>query len=100
MMTRHPFPSLCSPIPPQGLDDGRVSFVGDIKKVPDEEQAAARDTYLAKHPGHFWVDFGDFDFFRMEEIKAVRYNGGFARFGALESEGELFGCMRFWSRGI
>ena len=33
------------------------------------------------------VDFGDFDFFRLEEIKAVRYNGGFARFGALEPEG-------------
>lgn len=80
--------------PPQGLDDGRVSFVGEIKKVPDNEAAAARETYLAKHPGHFWVDFGDFDFFRMENIKAVRYNGGFARFGALEPEGEEWwdGC--------
>lgn len=53
----------------KGLDDGRVSFVGDIKKVPDAEVARVRELYLKKHPGHFWVDFGDFDFFRMEEMK-------------------------------
>jgi hypothetical protein len=32
-----------------------VAFVGEIKPVPKEEVAAARETYLAKHPGHFWV---------------------------------------------
>ncbi len=107
-----------------------MSFVGEIRAVPKEEAAAAREVYLQKHPGHFWVrawawhgmawrwmvgayvhinicvctddashgvaaprrttrqvDFGDFDFFRLVELKAVRYNGGFARFGALEPEG-------------
>src|SRR6056297_2859179 len=45
----------------KGLDDGRVSFVGEIKKVPEgEETTKARETYLARHPGHFWVDFGEF----------------------------------------
>ena len=39
----------------QGLDDGRVAFIGEIKPVPKEEAAAARETYLARHPGHFWV---------------------------------------------
>jgi hypothetical protein len=42
---------------------------------------------------HTQVDFGDFDFFRLEEIKAVRYNGGFARFGALEPEGTCVPCV-------
>jgi hypothetical protein len=38
-----------------------VSFIGEIKKVPEgEETAKAREMYLAKHPGHFWVDFGTF----------------------------------------
>lgn len=42
------------------MDDGRVSFVGEIKKVPEgEETTKARETYLARHPGHFWVDFGE-----------------------------------------
>ena len=62
--------------------------MGEVRKVPDAEVAAAKEAYLAKHPGHFWVHFGDFDMFRMEEIVAVRYNGGFARFGALEPHGE------------
>jgi hypothetical protein len=55
-----------SPLPQdfKGLDDGRVSFIGEIKKVPEgEETTKAREMYLAKHPGHFWVDFGTFLFF-------------------------------------
>jgi len=69
-----------------GLDDGRLALIGDVIKIPDEEKVKAREQYLAKHPGHFWVDFGDFDFFRMEKLVAVRYNGGFARFGAFTPE--------------
>jgi len=69
-----------------GLDDGRLALIGDVTKVPEEETKKAREQYLAKHPGHFWVDFGDFDFFRMDKIVAVRYNGGFARFGAFTPE--------------
>lgn len=68
----------------KGLDDGRVGLIGEVRKVPAEEVKEMRELYLKKHPGHFWVDFGDFDFFRMEDIQAVRYNGGFARFGAIE----------------
>lgn len=33
---------------------------------------------------HYCNSLGDFDFFRMDTMAAVRYNGGFARFGALE----------------
>ena len=32
-----------------------MSFVGEIRAVPKEEAAAAREVYLQKHPGHFWV---------------------------------------------
>jgi hypothetical protein len=65
-----------------------VGLIGEVRKVPAEEVKEMRELYLKKHPGHFWVDFGDFDFFRMEDIQAVRYNGGFARFGAIEPYGE------------
>lgn len=66
-----------------------MTLIGEASKVSDPaEVAAVREIYMTKHPGHFWTSFGDFDFFRMTDIKAVRYNGGFARFGALEPEGE------------
>lgn len=66
-----------------------MTLIGEASKVTDPaEVAAVREIYMTKHPGHFWTSFGDFDFFRMTDIKAVRYNGGFARFGALEAEGE------------
>lgn len=50
-----PCPCLQTKSRQQGMDDGRVSFVGEIKPVPKEEVAAVREVYLQKHPGHFWV---------------------------------------------
>lgn len=67
----------------KGAADGRVNLVGDITKVPPEEVEACRARYMAKHPGAFWASFGDFTWFRMSTIKAIRYVGGFARAGAL-----------------
>eukprot|EP00613_Pedinella_sp_CCMP2098_P001188 CAMPEP_0171623284 /NCGR_PEP_ID=MMETSP0990-20121206/17840_1 /TAXON_ID=483369 /ORGANISM="non described non described, Strain CCMP2098" /LENGTH=323 /DNA_ID=CAMNT_0012189429 /DNA_START=9 /DNA_END=980 /DNA_ORIENTATION=- len=75
----------------KGPSDGRVNIVGDVVKVPAAEREACRDIYLKKHPGAFWVDFGDFTWFRLETIKAVRFVGGFARAGAISSE-DYFGA--------
>lgn len=50
----------------KGAADGRVNLMGSCTLIKDgEENAAAKATYLAKHPGAFWVDFGDFNWFRV-----------------------------------
>eukprot|EP00468_Gymnochlora_sp_CCMP2014_P012464 CAMPEP_0167757386 /NCGR_PEP_ID=MMETSP0110_2-20121227/9895_1 /TAXON_ID=629695 /ORGANISM="Gymnochlora sp., Strain CCMP2014" /LENGTH=333 /DNA_ID=CAMNT_0007643567 /DNA_START=47 /DNA_END=1048 /DNA_ORIENTATION=- len=64
----------------KGASDARVNLVGDIEQVTsDEEKKALKESFLKKHPGAFWVEFGDFLCFSMKELKAVRYVGGFAR---------------------
>ena len=67
-----------------GAADGRVTLTGDVRRVSDaSEVAELRELYRAKHPDAFWVDFGDFLWFRMSAAKAVRFVGGFARAGDL-----------------
>jgi len=70
----------------KGAADGRVNLLGEAKEVTDEaEKEAARAIYKKKHPGAFWIDFGDFKFFRMEVLN-VRFVGGFARAGSVTAE--------------
>jgi putative heme iron utilization protein len=69
----------------KGAADGRVNLMGTCKLIPNEERAAARERYLKKHPGAFWVDFGDFNWFRLE-ISKIRFVGGFARAGGVTPE--------------
>ena len=45
---------------------------------------------LTEH--RFWADFGDFSYFRMHNLKAVNYVGGFARAGSISPE-EYMGAM-------
>ena len=56
----------------KGAADGRVSLVGDVVRVPRDEVDALKGAYREKHPGAFWVDFKDFTWWRMDEIKAIR----------------------------
>jgi len=70
----------------KGAADGRVNLMGKVKLVPSEEREALKDIYLAKHPGAFWVNFGDFNWFRMDEIEDIRFVGGFARAGNVTPE--------------
>ena len=70
----------------KGAADGRVNLMGTCTRLKDPaEIAKVRDIYLAKHPGAFWVDFGDFFWYRME-IEAIRFVGGFARAGSVTPE--------------
>ena len=39
-----------SPCAPQSLQDGRFTMAAKAVPLPDGERAAARETYLAKHP--------------------------------------------------
>ena len=67
----------------------RVTFSGKINKlVPNNksensayiyEIAKYREDYLKKHPGALWVDFPDFEFYRMDLIKDIYYIGGFKK---------------------
>lgn len=54
-------------------------------KEDNDEIDKIRQIYLAKHPGAFWVEFGDFFFYRMQ-IEAIRFVGGFARAGSVTPE--------------
>lgn len=66
----------------KGAADGRVNLMGTCTLIPPAEKAAARERYLKKHPGAFWVDFGDFNWFRLD-IEKIRFVGGFARAGSV-----------------
>jgi putative heme iron utilization protein len=70
----------------KGAADARVSLSGDIEKVTGPELDSYRDMFKAKHPGAFWVDFGDFFVFRMTSVKNIRFIGGFARAATISSE--------------
>jgi len=70
----------------KGAADGRVNLMGKVTLVPKEEKEAMKEVYLAKHPGAFWVNFGDFNWFKMDEITDIRFVGGFARAGSITPE--------------
>lgn len=70
----------------KGAADGRVSLVGDVNKVPEEDLPSVREMYKKKHPNAYWVDFGDFSLMRMDTIKAMRFVGGFAMAGDIQPD--------------
>lgn len=66
-----------------GLQDARFALTGTAVEVPDAERAAVREAYLARHPKAFYVDFGDFRWFRMDTVAGGRYIGGFGRISSV-----------------
>jgi putative heme iron utilization protein len=63
------------------LGAARVTLVGNVHQIADEEKPEARELYLQAHPNsHYWVDFNDFAFFRLEPVD-VYYVGGFGVMG-------------------
>jgi heme oxygenase (biliverdin-IX-beta and delta-forming) len=67
---------------PAGSDPlaaGRVTLIGDLLEVGDAERPGVRDTYLTANPASaYYIDFGDFCFFRLE-VRSLRYVGGYGR---------------------
>ncbi|HEU4368891.1 MAG TPA: DUF2470 domain-containing protein [Methylomirabilota bacterium] len=60
------------------LAAGRLTLMGDARKLDAAQVAEARPTYLARHQrAGYWVDFDDFAFWRLE-IADVYFVGGFA----------------------
>lgn len=63
-------------------------MIGEVVKCSKEEveEEGLRELYMKKHPNAFWVDFGDFSFFRMKHLKSVNFVGGFARAGSISPQ--------------
>lgn len=62
---------------PEDRTDLIITLHGDAISVSEKDREAIRTAYLARHPNAFWVDFGDFQFLRIEP-QAVRYVAGVA----------------------
>ena len=60
------------------LAAGRVTLMGEARPLTEADAALARQAYLARHSNAaYWVDFGDFSFYRLE-IADIYFVGGFA----------------------
>jgi putative heme iron utilization protein len=63
------------------LDTSRVTLMGEVSMVPEDEIASVRELYLSRYRNaSYWVDFDDFSFYRMD-IKDVYFVGGFGAMG-------------------
>ncbi|XP_059667754.1 uncharacterized protein LOC132313110 isoform X2 [Cornus florida] len=62
---------------PKDRTDLVITVHGDAISVSEKDIETIRTAYLARHPGAFWDDFGDFQFIRIEP-KVVRYVSGVA----------------------
>ena len=67
---------------PDGADplaSGRVTLIGVLSPVTDDDRPTARDRYLAANPtSAYYIDFGDFTFYRLD-VQSIRYVGGYGR---------------------
>src|SRR3954452_488551 len=67
---------------PDGADplaSGRATLMGPMTRVDDADRPAAQERYLAANPASaYYIDFGDFAFYRLD-VTAIRYVGGYGR---------------------
>jgi putative heme iron utilization protein len=74
---------------PDGTDplaSGRVTLLGLLSPVADDDRAAVRDRYLAANPtSAYYIDFGDFTFYRLD-VQSIRYVGGYGRMSWVDPE--------------
>jgi putative heme iron utilization protein len=64
-----------------GLAAGRVTLMGTIKPVEEEQVDGVREVYLKANPESAqWASFGDFQFYRLEMID-VYFVAGFGAMG-------------------
>ena len=71
------------------LGAGRVTLLGNVSKVSENERAGVREAYLASYENaKYWVDFDDFALYRMEVVD-VYFVGGFGVMGWVKAEDYL-----------
>lgn len=63
----------------QGMSSSRLTIAGRMALLDGPDAAEAKKAFLAKNPQSFWVEFGDFSWFRMDSIATARLVGGFGR---------------------
>jgi putative heme iron utilization protein len=67
---------------PDGADplaSGRVTLLGLLSTVAEDDRSTARDRYLEANPtAAYYIDFGDFVFYRLD-VQSIRYVGGYGR---------------------
>ena len=67
---------------PEGADplaSGRVTLLGLLTPIDDDERDIARARYLEANPAaSYYIDFGDFTFLRLT-VDHIRYVGGYGR---------------------
>lgn len=56
----------------------RVLFTGYLNKVNDDETQSYKNIYKKYHTDAYWIDYIDFNFYRMDEILQIFYVGGFS----------------------
>jgi putative heme iron utilization protein len=73
---------------PEGTDplaSGRATLLGELRQVPEADRSAVRERYLAANPtSAYYVDFGDFVFYRLD-VQSIRYVGGYGRMSWVDS---------------
>jgi putative heme iron utilization protein len=63
------------------LGTARMTVMGEVHAVPEEELDTARSTFFARHPdAEQYMEFADFAVYRME-VNDVYYVGGFGMMG-------------------
>ncbi|CAL5219739.1 g1637 [Coccomyxa viridis] len=70
----------------QGMSSGRVTVAGKMALLEGADAADAKKAFLAKNPNSFWVEFGDFAWFRMDSVATARLVGGFGRIKQISAE--------------
>jgi putative heme iron utilization protein len=75
---------------PEGADplaSGRVTLMGLLSTVSDEDRPSVRERYLAANPtSSYYIDFGDFTFYRLD-VQSIRYVGGYGRMSWVDAAG-------------
>ena len=68
------------------LASSRLTLMGDVSPVPQDQIGQHRDLYLARYDNaKYWVDYEDFALYRMEVLD-VYYVGGFGVMGWVSAE--------------
>ena len=63
------------------LGASRVTLMGKISQVPDQELKVVKERYLSRYENaRYWVNFKDFAFYRLE-IEEIYFVGGFSVMG-------------------
>jgi len=68
------------------LAGARVTLMGTVARVSQDDLVYIRDTYLERHPeASIWADFGDFAWFRMD-LRESYLVGGFGVMGWISTD--------------